>query len=293
MAFAIDIELLKKEVIEESAKVLAMTHADLATINTKNASEFKMIIPLTDYILERIDTIKILIDANRMSDAYIISRSILEAFAKFLKIMNQDDNALHRQALKDFWVALSDVERMKDSDRAKKIINTDRLIDKDLYRSLIMTDEEIAMLKSKPSWGNRVYRNSLLTGWSFNGIFDNLIKSKKVSPLIPLDMIQQHYMVASHIVHGDAYYLSIVEYEKYYTDDMNQLSSILSYIKFLKIINELSMFLVIELSWHVRANQMNQLVVNRYTEYNKYIYDIQQPIVRELFRLEDELHRKP
>jgi hypothetical protein len=56
--------------------------------------------------------------------------------------------------------------------------------------------------------------------------------------------------------------------------------------------NEITIFLVIDLSWHVRSNQMNQLAVKRYTEYNKYIYDLQQPIVRELFRLEDELLRK-
>ena len=280
---------IRAEVQAESTKFFNMGMADLNYLMAVYPKELGQMLPLVRYILDRIYSVNLLVNAGKKWDANIIWRSVLEVFGKFLKITNPaNEPELRSEKLNEFWVEIADIERMKDSNWAKKILATDRLKDEKLYEPLVLTEEQENELKAKPTYDNRAYRKALTEGWSFNNIMMTLLKENKTFHLIPLSHLQHKYILLSHIVHGDAWGLNQINLDKQYDEETEVANRLTEFIGFAKAINELLIFMNLELSWIVGEKAMFQENVNNYHRFNPYIRAQAKLAMDELFRLQDE-----
>jgi len=235
------------------------------------------------------ESVSMLINAGKKWDANILWRSALEAFSKFLRITNPaNEPALREDKLREFWVDIADLEKMKDSDWAKKILATNRNKDAKLYEALILTEEEENNLKDKPTYANRAYRKALINNWSFNDIFINLAKAGKTFHLIPLTHLQHRYILLSHLVHGDAWGLQLIAMEKQYDAELEAVNMLVEFIGSAKERNEMLMFMTLELAWIVEEKAIFDEVVKYYHHFNPYITSQVEIAMAELFRLQDE-----
>ncbi len=285
----LDIAKIRTEVEAVSTGIFNTSRQDLAYLTNRYQTQFKQITPLVDFILGRMDSVTLLMNAGKKWDANILWRSALEVFGKFLRITNPaNEPALREEKLREFWVDINDIERMKDSNWAKKILATDRQQDSKLYEPFVLTEEEENILKAKPTYANRTYRKALGESWSFNNIFMKLAQEGKTFHLIPLTHMQHRYLILSHLVHGDAWGLKIINMEKRYDAETDAVNMLVEFIGNAKAANEMLIFMTLELAWIVGEKHMFQRACDRYIQFNPYVVNQAKIAMDELFRLQDE-----
>lgn len=143
--------------VEDKQKI---TEAYFEAINKNNLELFRIIkihvkglngvLPILEFILERLETVANLTVDNRIWDAEIVLRSAIETFVKYVFITTADENE-RKIRLDEFWNLLAEVNSLKQSEQAKK--NLKHLggleIHNLAYSSMLLPEEKETELRAK------------------------------------------------------------------------------------------------------------------------------------------------
>jgi hypothetical protein len=285
---------VKNLVTNASTKEVSAIGEDIYSLLEKDVVGFIDIIPIVKFVLDRINTMSMLIQQGLLWDSEIIFRSVLEVFIKFLNIISQPTQKDIDTKLDEFWTVLDEIERVRFSDKAKEILNSNRILNLEYFEKLILTEEEEIELKAKPSWANRVYRTSLKNDWSFSGIIIRLMQEDEaqMTPLVSFPMLQFYYKLASHVAHADRTGISMVKDNESKTGEYKAASELTHYIKLIKMVVQIPFWVSIELAKHLHEREKVNEILSRYRKYTQYILSLHQPVFAELERLTSEAIKK-
>lgn len=162
--------------------------------------EVQPILPLIDFILDRLSAVTHLTLNDLLWDAEIVYRAALETFMKlaFIASENGDERELR---IRQFWYDLAEINKLKQSEQAKKNLKGFGHIEsyRLAYSPLVLTEEEERVLRGK--W-SRVSRQKVEQKWSFSEVMNSLAQG----PMNQDSMIwglAHCYRMASHVAHGD------------------------------------------------------------------------------------------
>jgi len=283
-----DYNEIKSAVKSESAKSFNKTSLYFKELIKNNIDEFIDIIPITNFISERIFTVIHLLEVDKVWDAEIILRTVLESFMKALYILTQRNPKDYAERLDEYWGVLDEIERINQSEKAKEFLKNDRILNIETIKGLILSEEEEKEIKNIPSWSNRKYRVALKNSWSYSGILLYLMKDEKTPPLISFELLQFYYKISSHIAHGDKTGINLVRRFPKPSHDRVKLQDITQYIKIVKIINDITSWLSLELAIHTANQEAINKIMDEYRKYSKYIVGVHIPLMQELNRLTTE-----
>lgn len=201
---------------EEDKSILVSHYCE--SINTNNLllfsiirdhlDEFKQVYPLVEFILCRIETISDLILHNRLWDAEIILRSVIESFVKlsYISFAPEDEKNIR---LNEFWNDLEEINSLKISEQAKLNLKyaQDDEIQRIAYSPLIIPEDIENKLREK--WP-RKKRQELESKWSFTNIVKEISSQFKGTPLEIWILATHSYRICSHLAHGDETGLGII-----------------------------------------------------------------------------------
>ncbi|MBS0026062.1 DUF5677 domain-containing protein [Chitinophaga sp. 22321] len=159
------------------------------------------ILPLIEFILARMSTVTELTIQQSVWDAEIVYRTVLEALLKLIYITSSTpDERLIK--INEYWNDLSEINRLKQSDQAKKNLRQyrDNEMIKLAFSPLVLTETEESILRSK--WP-KSRRGLLEQKWSFSEIVTSLMGSYNGLPAPHIVGILHSYRMASHVAHGD------------------------------------------------------------------------------------------
>jgi hypothetical protein len=107
-------------IIEKYTELLNSSNILLFGVVKEHLEVTQTVFPIITFILERIETIVELTASNRIWDAEIVLRSVMETFVKFMYIAtaSKEESA---QRIDEFWNSLAEINSMKMSEQAKKI----------------------------------------------------------------------------------------------------------------------------------------------------------------------------
>ncbi len=189
----------------------------LFNIIRDHLEEFKPVYPLVEFILCRIETIFELIQHDKLWDAEIILRAIIESFVKFsyISFASNDEKNIR---LNEFWNELEEINLLKISDQAKLNLKytQDSEIHKISYSPLIMPEDIENKLREK--WP-RKKRQEIESKWSFTNIVKEISAKFKGTPLEIWELATHSYRICSHIAHGDETGLAIIAERNSRTQD--------------------------------------------------------------------------
>lgn len=160
------------------------------------------VLPIVEFILERIDATLLLTTENRVWDADIISRTVLETLMKLMFISYAEGEEKDIR-LNEFWNSLSEINSIKQSEQAKKNLahlGGNKEIHHLAYSKIILPIELEKELKDK--WP-RSKRKIVEQKWSFSEIVSSLSKNFGGVPLPIFETLPHTYRMSSHIAHGD------------------------------------------------------------------------------------------
>ena len=191
----------KRTITETYFALININNIELFGVIKNNLDATGQILPLIEFIIERLNTVTSLTINDSLWDAEIVLRSAQETFIKFLFITTAD-KVEQQKRLHEFWYDLAEVNSIKQSEQAKK--NLKHLGDSETHRLAyqpnVLTEEQEQFLRSK--W-TRVERKKLEQKWSFSGIIASLSKNYKGSPAEMFVTLGHCYRMASHVTHGD------------------------------------------------------------------------------------------
>lgn len=210
---------------EEDKSILVRHYYE--SINTNNLllfsiirdhlDEFKQVYPFVEFILCRIETIFELVQHNRLWDAEIILRSVIESFVKlsYISFAQEDEKNIR---LNEFWNDLEEINSLKISEQAKLNLKyaQDDEIQRVAYSPLIIPEDIENKLREK--WP-RKKRQAIESKWSFTNIIKEISSQFKGTPLEVCILATHNYRICSHLTHGDETGLGIITERNHRTQE--------------------------------------------------------------------------
>lgn len=202
---------------EEDKFLILQKHFEVINTNTialfaimkEHMDEIHPILPIVEFILERIHTVTELIAAKKVWDAEIVLRPVVETFVKLMFITSSEGEEKERR-LDEYWNSLSEIDSLRMSEQAK--INLRYFGDSELHRvaylPLILPEEEEKILREK--WP-RKKRVELEQKWSFTRMIKYISDQNKGTPLEMFLTLTFSYRISNHIMHGDQNGISIIK----------------------------------------------------------------------------------
>jgi hypothetical protein len=196
------------EIVEESRRK-CLVH--LQELIAKDLSHDLRLAPTIKYlflfIYERQDTQLSLLRRDRVWDAQILARPVLEAVTKLLFITIAPK--LERDIrIREYWEDLSEVNAIKQSETAKMLIHTSATESARLpFYRIVLSESEEAVLRSK--WSKK-YRQQLENKWSYMEMTRWLDSNLKADFSKTLSPLAHYYRMSSHLLHADESGIGIV-----------------------------------------------------------------------------------
>lgn len=202
----------KLTIVKQYFDCIDTNNRELFSRLDKDISKSKSIYQLVKFINERLSTVWFLTMNDKLWDADIIDRSVLEALIKLNFIVYAPTDEEKQKRLNEFWNHLWEINSLKHSEHSKKHLNhfPDKLSQL-AHLSLILTDKEEEELKNK--W-NRKDRKALEQKWSFSEMLFSLIKHYKGQTFEMMIGLAHEYRMCSHIAHGDETGIGIIAERK-------------------------------------------------------------------------------
>jgi len=157
--------------------------------------------PLIHYLGERCQAFAMLMQYGYLWDADIVMRCIMEASIRigYLSFASQAERKIRA---KEYWEDLSEINRLKQSDRAKLAVQTSGA--ESLRRGLeplILSTIEEASLREK--WSSKK-RSDIEQKWSFTRIINAIEKHMiETTGTSAMKSILWNYGLSSHLIHAD------------------------------------------------------------------------------------------
>lgn len=221
----------KRAIVKQYYECIDSNNRELFLRLDKHFSESKNIYQLVKFIDDRLSTVWLLTINNKLWDADIIDRSVLEALIKlnFIVYAPSDDEQIKR--LNEFWNDLWEITTLKHSEHSKMHLKhfPDKLSQL-AHLSVLLTDEEEEKLRSK--W-NRKDRKALAQKWSFSEMLFSLMKDYKGQPFEMMIGLAHEYRMCSHVAHGDETGIGIIAERKSRPDKQREIVHRAHFIKLL------------------------------------------------------------
>jgi hypothetical protein len=177
-----------------------------------NIETAKPIYPLVRFIDDRLSTVWFLTLNDKLWDADIIDRSVLEVLLKLMFIANTTDDNERKIRLREYWNDLWEINCIKHSEQSKKqLIHYKDQVSQLAHFPLILTEEENQKLKQK--WSKKA-RQKVEQKWSFSEILSSLSKNYNGQPFEMMIGLAHEYRMCSHVAHGDETGINIIEERK-------------------------------------------------------------------------------
>lgn len=202
----------KLTIVKQYFDCIDANNRELFSRLDNDISKSKSIYQLVKFIDDRLSAVWFLTMNDKLWDADIIDRSVLEALIKLNFIVYAPTDEEKQKRLKEFWNDLWEINSLKHSEHSKKHLNhfPDKLSQL-AHLSVILTDTEEEKLKSK--W-NRKDRKALEQKWSFSEMLFSLIKDYKGQTFEMMIGLAHEYRMCSHIAHGDETGITIIAERK-------------------------------------------------------------------------------
>jgi hypothetical protein len=202
----------KLTIVKQYFECIEVNNRELFSRLDKDISKSKSIYQLVKFIDDRLSAVWFLTINDKLWDADIIDRSVLEALIKLNFIVYAPTDEEKQKRLNEFWNDLWEINSLKHSEHSKKHLNhfPDKLSQL-AHLSVILTDKEEEELKNK--W-NRKDRKALEQKWSFSEILFSLIKDYKGQTFEMMIGLAHEYRMCSHIAHGDETGIGIITERK-------------------------------------------------------------------------------
>ena len=281
-------EQVKQLVTEASEAEVVGINYDIYNLASRNPVLFVDVVPIINFILGRVNTVVTLTKMGSLWDAEIILRTVLESFAKFLKIASQENDVKYDAVLDEFWIILDEIERIAHSDKAKEVINSGKNTTPGILAQSVLSKEEEDFLKSKPSWSNRKDRIRIKNDWSFSAIMIDMLKREHTTPLISFEMMQYYYKMSSHVAHGDMMGINFVRGYDKKEGDYKSASEVTLYIKQLKVATQIPFWISVELAKMLNDRDKVNEILAKYRKYTRYVVGLHEPVMVLLDKLTHE-----
>ncbi|MCK9236250.1 MAG: hypothetical protein WDA08_03780 [Weeksellaceae bacterium] len=202
----------KLTIVKQYFDCIDANNRELFSRLDNDISKSKSIYQLVKFIDDRLSAVWFLTMNDKLWDADIIDRSVLEALIKLNFIVYAPTDEEKQKRLKEFWNDLWEINSLKHSEHSKKHLNhfPDKLSQL-AHLSVILTDTEEEELKNK--W-NRKDRKALEQKWSFSEMLFSLIKDYKGQTFEMMIGLAHEYRMCSHIAHGDETGINIIAERK-------------------------------------------------------------------------------
>jgi hypothetical protein len=191
----------KQKITEAYFEAINKNNLELFRIIKIHVKELDGVLPILEFIIERLETVATLTVDNRIWDAEIVLRSAIETFVKYVFITTADENE-RKTRLDEFWNLLAEVNSLKQSEQAKKnLAHLGGLETHNLaYSPMLLPDEIETELRTK--W-TKAERQKLEQKWSFTEIVNSLSENYRGKPMEIFITITHGYRMSSHVTHGD------------------------------------------------------------------------------------------
>jgi hypothetical protein len=233
---------------------LKITDAYFEAINKNNLELFRIIklhlreldgiLPILEFIVERLETVATLTVENRIWDAEIILRSAIETFVKYVFITTADKDEREKR-LDEFWNLLAEVNSLKQSEQAKKnLIHLGKLETHNLaYSPMLLTEVKETELRTK--W-TKAERQKLEQKWSFTEIVNSLSKNYRGKPMEIFITLTHGYRMSSHVTHGDETGILIIRERNSRSFEDRELAYFTHYLRLLSDVFTFCAFMGVE-----------------------------------------------
>ncbi|WP_162910703.1 DUF5677 domain-containing protein [Hymenobacter oligotrophus] len=260
----LDFEKVRVTAFNISAKAFEYLVDEVQSIFDANAEIIDDIFPLAKFIIDRSSTVALLVQQDKLWDAEIIFRSVLEVLSKFLIITTQKDEAQLKIKLNEFWSQISDMEYLRYSAAVEKLVKHGNMNDIDTFKKTILTDEERSELESKVP---KDKRKLLSNDWSFNGIILSLEKNKDLNPLIALEVLQFFWKMASHVAHGDKVGLNAIRLRDNVPNG-REFRDVTQFLKLIKAVTTSCYWVAVQLALFVKDAEKQTTITKHFLDTN-------------------------
>lgn len=191
----------KRKITEAYFEAINKSNLELFRVINIHLLETQPILPLIEFIIERLETVANLTLNERIWDAEIILRAAIETFVKFVFITTADQTEREIR-LDEFWNLLAEINSIKQSEQAKK--NLKHLGGNEIhhlaYSPVLLSEEKEVELRRKWTKGER---QKIEQKWSFSEIVNSLAKNYRGKPMEIFVTLSHGYRMSSHVTHGD------------------------------------------------------------------------------------------
>lgn len=213
-----DILIHKKAIIEKANEIYNLgaleTYGRIKNhlVENKLPAHLDGIIPLYEFILERLNAVALLVENDLTWDAEIVLRSVTECMVKYLYICLSPEGE-REEKKKEFWEDLEEINRIKQSKQAKRMLDLfpDNEIMQTTFKPIIVSREEEELITSKKS---RKERQNLEQKWSFSELVRFLSENYGGINMPLILGLTHNYRMSSHLIHADETGISIIQERK-------------------------------------------------------------------------------
>lgn len=243
-----EITSLKKDCLVKSIAAYKLSKQQIESTIYSPQFKYYGITPLVEYIMDRASSMHQLIRLNKIDDAGIIYRSLLEVFMKALYIVTSKSDEIYNERSNEYWVVLKEIETLRESDKAKILVKSERIsFGKVVFPGFILSVEEEEEMKQRPSWSNRKYRTDIKNRWSYSSLSKDIANDDNVTQFVPLELLDNDYKMMSHAAHGDEKGISSIREIKYKHEYGRKWNNLGMSIKYLRISNDIIYWLAVEI----------------------------------------------
>lgn len=198
----------KKKITEAYFEAINKSNLELFRVIKLHLEKAEPVLPLIEFIIERLETVANLTLSERIWDAEIILRSAIETFVKFVFITTAEQTEREKR-IEEYWNLLAEVNSIKQSEQAKK--NLKHLGDNEIhhlaYSPVLLSEEKEEELRK--IW-TKAERQKIEQKWSFTEIVNSLSRNYRGKPMEIFVTLSHGYRMSSHVTHGDETGISII-----------------------------------------------------------------------------------
>ncbi len=192
-----------KEFRKTFKDTLDSLHMSICELTLKKNDEFyKLLRSYYSFINSRTQTLFLLVQNDCLWDADIILRPIAECTVKFAYVSSFDETT-RIEKVREFWVDLAEINRLKQSNQAKQIIELTN-IDSAFLTDIVLNENDQILLAEK--WTKQM-RQRKEQPWSYNEMIKTISVNYDFREILGL---ARNFTQSSHLIHADETALGVI-----------------------------------------------------------------------------------
>ncbi|MBD2720810.1 DUF5677 domain-containing protein [Hymenobacter armeniacus] len=273
----VDLEAIKADTVTVSKTAFNYVVDEVQKLVDETNVDIDAILPLVKFILDRSATVAILVKIGKFWDAEIIFRSLLEVLSKLLIITTQSDEEAVEKKLNEYWLHIGEIEQLRASLEAEKLVNGGNMNDVEKFRLLILSEDERLELEAR---NGKDKRKRLSNDWSFNDILLNLTKNKDIEPMMSFEVLHFFWKQSSHIAHGDKVAMNAIRVREDIIEGKD-FRDATQHLKLLKAANDACFWAAVQLCSFTKNDDKANELKTYFLAYNRFMTAIHKAVAAE------------